>query len=143
MRTKPRVRYKESGYLLDRIWPVEAPSTVHVRLPYVLAGVTAPALGLNTTVARPAVATLALAVDLVQVVLELGDDGGRDGEPTLVHACLQDVVCDVGLSLTADIHDVQAKHWEKMSNLVRCARRECTPRETAPALDLGMDVYLQ
>lgn len=99
---------KQSTHLLDGVRPVEAPPPVHVRRSDILARVAATTLGLDTAVAGPTVATLALFVYLVEVVLELSDDGVRNWDTPLVKTRLEDVVCNIRLGLSADVHDVQA-----------------------------------
>ena len=49
-----------------------------------------------------------MLVDLVKVVLQVGDHGVWDGLAALIEAGLENVVCDVRLGLAAYVHDVQA-----------------------------------
>lgn len=127
-----KVQLTIETYLLDRVWSVEAPSSVHVRLSHILAGLAASALRLDTAIAGTTVAVLALFVQLVKVVLEFGGDRVRDGYAALVQTSLENVVGDVRLGFTADIHDVQTEHWNgidksvEFSNIRMCctAQRE-------------------
>ena len=103
----------EDTYLLDRVRPVEAPSPVHVCLADLVTSLTAATFGLNTAVAGPTVAVLALLVEPVEVVLEIGDGRVLDGLAMFVEAGLEDVMCDIALRLPGDVHDVKAEHlWE-------------------------------
>ena len=100
----------EDTYLLDRVWPVETPSPVHVCLADLVTSLTAATLGLNTAVAGPTVAVLPLLVEPVKVVLEFGNGSVLDRLAMFVEAGLEDIVCDVGLRLSRDIHDVKTEH---------------------------------
>ena len=100
----------EDTYLLDRVWPVETPSPVHVCLADLVTSLTAATFGLNTAVAGPTVAVLALLVQPVEVVLEFGNGRVLDWLAMFVEASLEDIVCDVGLRLSRDIHDVKTEH---------------------------------
>ena len=97
-------------HLLDRVWPVEAPSPVHICLPDLVASLTAAAFGLDTAIAGSTVAVLALLIHSVEVILEIGDGSVFDGLAMLVEASLEDVVRNVGLCLSGDVHDVKTEH---------------------------------
>ena len=100
----------KATHLLNGIWPVETPSPVHIRLPHFLASITTATFGFHAAVARATVAALTLLVDLVEVVLQLGNDGVGNGDTALIEAGLEDVVCDVRLSFAADVHNIKAQH---------------------------------
>ena len=100
----------KATHLLNGIWPVETPSPVHIRLPHFLASITTATFGFHAAVARATISTLTLLVDLVEVVLQLGNYGVGNGDTALIEAGLEDVVCDVRLGFAADVHDIKAQH---------------------------------
>ncbi len=99
----------QDTHLLDRVWPIEAPSPVHVRLSDLVASLTTTAFGLDAAVAGPTEAVLPLLIEPVQVVLELGNGSVFDGLAMFVETGLEDVVRDVGLRLPGDVHDVKTE----------------------------------
>ena len=100
----------KATHLLNGIWPIETPSPVHIRLPHFLASITTATFGFHAAVARATVAALTLLVDLVEVVLQLGNHGVGNGDTALIEASLEDVVCDVRLGFAADVHDIKAQY---------------------------------
>ena len=115
MRTRAGMGTEEAQetHLLNRVWPVETPSPVHVGLSDLVASLTTATFRLDTAVARPTVAVLPLLVEFVQVILEVGDSRMVDGLAILAEAGLEDIVCDVGLCLSRDVHDVKTEDWSE------------------------------
>jgi hypothetical protein len=97
--------------LLDPVGVAKAPTTIHICLPDLFAGVTALLLGGLSTVAR---ATVARNNGVIpgNVALEVRRVGIGDDSAVLLKTGFDDVVGKISLQVSRNVHDVEAENYK-------------------------------
>jgi len=95
--------------LFNRLGVVEAPAHVGIPPPHVLTCVTAPRVHMST-IAGAAIALRPRSLDLGQVALELVGMGVGNLRPVTVETNFEDIMSDVALHLSTDIHYIKAEN---------------------------------
>lgn len=96
-------------HLFNSIGVGKAPSPVHVRHPDFLTSVATSRLRLETAVAGPTVPLLLHFAVLLQLTFELGRVRVRHFPSALLQADFEDVVREIALDFTADVHDIETE----------------------------------
>lgn len=97
------------AHLVNSIGVGKAPSPVHIRRPDFLTGVAATRLGLQSTITRPTVPLLLHLAVLLELTLELGRMRVGHLPSALLEADFEDVVREIALDFTADVHNIEAE----------------------------------
>jgi hypothetical protein len=104
---------KGDSHLVNAPGVAETPPLPRVRFAYVVARVTASALGRLSAKARTTILRRAFLVHFVNLVAELRDRRARDSRSCSRETSLDDIVRDVALELAGYVHQVEGHDWAK------------------------------